>query len=330
MLDLATHTSGLPRLPALHPANPDDPYADLTEAQLRDFLAQDTLTRAPGSQYEYSNLGMGLLALALSRHAGVAYETLLEQRILGPLGMHDTRITLTPELEARSATGHDESLEPTHAWHFEMLAGAGALHSTLPDLLKLVRAVLDTGHGPLARDLAFAIRTRRPTSATDSIGLAWHHLHVGTTDVVWHNGGTGGFRSWLAIDIAHQRATVLLANVGGNFPLDPIGLALLRGGDLPPPPVVLSAIALPPEALERFVGTYQLTPSFSIVITRAGDQLEAQATGQQKLPIFPSAPTTFFYKVVKAELLFQLDSSNRVTGVVLRQNGIGQVGRKVR
>src|SRR5580704_13650102 len=95
--DLSTHTSALPRLPAnFSPKDPSNPYADYSVEQLYQFLSGYTLTRDIGSQYEYSNLGGGLLGHALARRAGVDYETLVRRRITGPLGMHDTVIALTP------------------------------------------------------------------------------------------------------------------------------------------------------------------------------------------------------------------------------------------
>src|SRR5664279_3682349 len=95
LLDLATHTSGLPSLPDnFRPADSEDPYVDYTEIQLTDFLRTHVLRRAPGSQYEYSNLGMALLGLVLAKRAGVPYEALLRQRILEPLKMHNTHLML--------------------------------------------------------------------------------------------------------------------------------------------------------------------------------------------------------------------------------------------
>lgn len=106
LADLSTQSSGLPRMPSnFHPKDPGNPYADYTVQQMYDFLSGYTLTRDIGSQYEYSNLGVGLLGHALSLRAGMSYEALVRSRICEPLGMKDTRITLTPSMKARLAVG---------------------------------------------------------------------------------------------------------------------------------------------------------------------------------------------------------------------------------
>lgn len=108
LADLATHTSGLPRDPTnLAPKDPVQPYADYTVDQLYDFLAHATLTRDPGTQYEYSNVGTGLLGHAPALRAGRGYEQLVRERILDPIGMRSTAITLTPSMRGRFVPGHN-------------------------------------------------------------------------------------------------------------------------------------------------------------------------------------------------------------------------------
>jgi len=115
--DLSTHTSGLPRLPTnFSPKDPSNPYADYSVDQLYQFLSSVQLTHDIGSQYEYSNLGGGLLGHLLARRAGMDYEALVRSRITGPLGMTSTSIMLVPEMKARLAAGHDQMLQPTANW----------------------------------------------------------------------------------------------------------------------------------------------------------------------------------------------------------------------
>src|ERR1700685_4616941 len=111
LVDLATHTSGLPRMPTnFNPKDPANPYIDYTEDQLYTFLSSYELTRDVGVKFVYSNLGFGLLGQGLARRNGTDYETLVETRICEPLGMKSTRITLTPEMEQRFAAGHSSDL----------------------------------------------------------------------------------------------------------------------------------------------------------------------------------------------------------------------------
>ncbi|MDX1568611.1 MAG: serine hydrolase domain-containing protein, partial [Longimicrobiales bacterium] len=126
LFDLATHHSALPRLPSnLDPRDPANPYADYTVEEMYDFLSGWELGREIGSEYEYSNLGVGLLGHALSRAAGASYEALVRERILEPLGMGNTAITLSEEMRARLARGHDLAGEPASLWDLPTLAGAG-------------------------------------------------------------------------------------------------------------------------------------------------------------------------------------------------------------
>jgi CubicO group peptidase (beta-lactamase class C family) len=330
LLDLATQTSGLPRLPGnLRPANPLNPYADYTPAQMYEFLAGYSLPRGIGEGYEYSNLGMGLLGVALARRAGTDYETLVTKRILEPLGMNETHIALTPALRARVAPGHDESGAVTGLWDLPTLAGAGALRSTLADMLRYIAANADSNSKPLGRTLATTHASRRPVAPPRvSIGLAWHRTTTpsGTT-IVWHNGGTGGYRTFNGFNEASRVGVVVLSNSAVS--VDDIGMHLLDSSmPLTPIPPRRVAITLPPEVLERYVGTYELAPTFSIVITRTGSELFAQPTGQQRFPIFAEKEAEFFLKAVDAQLSFTSDAAGTVTGVILHQNGQNIPGRK--
>src|SRR5262249_38746339 len=143
LVDLATHTSGLPRLPSnMAPKDPNNPYADYTMEQLYQFLSGYALTRDIGSKMEYSNLGVGLLGNALARRAGMDYETLMRTRIAAPLKMDDTRVALSAAMKDRLAKGHNDVREPAANWDVPVLAGAGAIRSDARDMLQFVAAHL--------------------------------------------------------------------------------------------------------------------------------------------------------------------------------------------
>lgn len=125
--DLATHRSGLLRMPDnFEPKDVENPFADYTEERMVQFLAGYELTRDIGTTHEYSNLGAGLLGSALSRRAGTSFEQLLIDRIGEPLGLKDTRITLSEEQRARLAQGHVAG-RPAKNWDIDALAGAGGV-----------------------------------------------------------------------------------------------------------------------------------------------------------------------------------------------------------
>jgi CubicO group peptidase (beta-lactamase class C family) len=323
LIDLATHTSGLPRLPSnLAMSNPDNPYADYTAAQLYQFLGGYELTRDIGSRYEYSNLGAGLLGDALSRRAGLSYEALVRRDVLGPLRMESTTVTLSPALSARMAVGHNGGLDPVPNWDLPALAGAGALRSDANDMLSFLAAELGYSRTPLADAMKAQWSPRRPTTIPNTeVSLAWHVRKTATGEVIWHNGGTGGFRTFMGFDPAGRFGVVVLTNAATVSGGDDIGFWLLTGSPLTPQPKRRHAIHIEAAALQPFVGRYQLAPTATLTITREGDHLFGQITGQTRFEIFAEKPNEFFWKVVDAQLTFQTGPDGVVTGAVLHQAG---------
>ncbi|MGW5849945.1 serine hydrolase domain-containing protein [Streptomyces sp. NPDC055254] len=233
---LATHTSGLPRLPRgmllqalLRPSKPD-PYAGCTAEALLSGLAGTRLGATPGKRFRYSNLGAGLLGLALARRAGTEYETLVTREICAPLGMSDTVVTVDGARSERSAQGHVRRGRPAAPWHLADLAGAGGLRSTATDLVAFVRAQLDGGPAGLAEAirLSRAVEHRRSSFAWVHLGWMAHRLHPrqGGHLQVWHNGGTGGFSSFVGFDPEKRLAVIALGNT--RRPVDGPAFDLLR------------------------------------------------------------------------------------------------------
>jgi CubicO group peptidase (beta-lactamase class C family) len=333
LLDLSTQTSGLPRLPGnLAPKDIQNPYADYSVEQMYAFLSSYTLTRDIGSQYEYSNLGVGLLGHLLTLRAGKDYETLVRTRICQPLKMDSTRVKLTPELQARLATGHNPALLPVPNWDLPTLAGAGALRSTVNDMLKFVAANLGLNKSPLLAAMQMAHQSRHDTETPDlEIGLNWHILKKFDTVIVWHNGGTGGYHSFIGFDPKARKGVVVLSNSTND--IDDIGRHLLES-QYPlakvEAPKEYKAIKLEAKILDAYVGDYQLAPNFVITISREGDQFFAQATGQGKLELFAETETDFFFKVVDAQVTFVKGDKGQVTSMVLHQNGVDQRATKIK
>src|SRR5580693_7288776 len=143
LLDLSTHSSGLPPLPSnFKPKDLLNPYADYSVDDLYQFLSGYTLPRDPGSEFEYSNLGGGLLGHILAHRAGMDYESLIRTRITRPLSMPDTGITLSSSMNKRMAIGHNAMLAPAANWDIPTLAGAGGLRSSANDMLTFLEAFL--------------------------------------------------------------------------------------------------------------------------------------------------------------------------------------------
>jgi serine-type D-Ala-D-Ala carboxypeptidase/endopeptidase len=224
--ELATHRSGLPRLPArFAPAVPGNPYAGFDVAALYTALAQ-TSPRARGV-YEYSNLGFMWLSDVLARIGGKPFEALLRERVLGPLGMADTAITLSGEQQARFAPGHGKKYKPVSRWDMSPdLAGAGGLRSTLDDMTKLARALIRPEETALEAAIALALEPTAPANNENAMGLGWHILRAAGKRIAWHNGATGGFRSMLAANVHAGSASVVLAD-SGAVDLDDLALHLV-------------------------------------------------------------------------------------------------------
>ena len=333
LLDLATQSSGLPRLPTnFAPADMNNPYADYSVKQLYDFLSSYTLTRDIGAQYEYSNLGMGILGHVLALRAHKTYAEFLKERVLDPLGMYDTGIALTPSMKSHMAQGFDANGTPTHLWDLPTLAGAGALRSSTNDMLKFLAANLDSTHGPLGLAMAFARAPKRPLGAKNSIGLAWNNFESFGTMITWHNGGTGGFRAYIGLDNAHHRGVIVLSN-STNSP-DDIGFHILEPRvplEGPPPALkVHTEIAVDPSKLDALVGVYELAPGFQLAITKEGSSLFGQATGQGKVQMYAESETQFFLKVTDAQITFVKDATGKVDQIILHQAGTDIPGRRVK
>lgn len=328
LVDLSTHTSGLPRMPNnFHPKDPGNPYADYSEDQFLGFLAGYTLTRDIGAQYEYSNYGASLLGQALSRRAGLGYEALVKRRITQPLGMKDTTVTLTPALQARLAPGHSERLQPVANWDLPTFAGAGALRSDAKDVLTFLSAELGYRKTALAAPMAAQLDVRRPTrTPAMTVALAWHILATpGRDAVIWHNGGTGGYRTFMGFDPRTRVGVVVLTNAATSRGGDDIGFHLLTGQPLAPPPKPPAehhAIAFDAKAFDALVGVYQLAPNATVTISREGDHGFALVTGQPAaVEIFPEAEDQYFMKVAPAQLSFQRKTGEKASTVVLHLNG---------
>jgi serine-type D-Ala-D-Ala carboxypeptidase/endopeptidase len=324
LVDLATHTSGLPRLPTnMKPADANNPYADYSVDQLYQFLSSHQLTRDIGSQYEYSNLGGGLLGHVLALRAGMSYEALVRSRICDPLGMNSTRITLTPEMKARLAVGHNQGLESVANWDIPTLAGAGALRSTANDMLTFLAANLGYTKSPLAPAMAAMLKVRRPTGQPGlEIALGWHIYTTNGKDIVWHNGGTGGYRSFIGFDPKAGVGVVALSNTSTTLGVDDIGRHLLDVNvPLAAPVKPHTQVAVDPKLFDGYVGTYQVTGNVIFTITRDGDHLFTQLTGQPRAEIFPEGDRDYFYKAVDAQITFITDSAGRTNELVLHQNG---------
>lgn len=325
LAESGTQHSGLPRMPAnFAPADPSDPYADYDAARLKAFLADYELPRDPGASYEYSNLAFGLLGYALAHSADTDYPTLLHDRVLAPLGMASTGTTLTGAMRAHLAPPHDEAGKLGHTWRFDVLAGCGAIKSDATDMLRYLRANMGALKTPLADAMKLAHTPRADMGETQRIGLAWM-THPGPGGgIVWHNGMTGGYASFVGFTADSKRGVVVLTNAAVS--VDDLGMSALD----PDAPLAAAhpTIAMSHAQLDAYAGTYEIAQGFDLRIFRAEQQLYGQATGQQGFALYPSADDEFVARLAPIGITFERDADGKVTGLVLHQNGDHPARRK--
>ena len=230
LADLATQTSGLPRLPrglirqSLRQRH--DPYARFG-ADLERAIAGARLKGEPGEKIRYSNFGFGLLGHVLAGRSGRTFERLVQERICEPLGLPDTRITIPPEQRARFADGHNRRGRKVPHWELPALAGAGALRSTVADLVGFLELQF---RQPGTRLERAAQSTHEPRAHRGPLVqcLGWVELPLRGCDrrVHWHNGGTGGFRSFVGFVKESETGVVVLSNSSRS--VDAIGFRILE------------------------------------------------------------------------------------------------------
>lgn len=211
---LASHSSGLPSDPdnlGTTVFNAKNPYKEYSKEKFEAYLQESLILENPAGQaYKYSNLGMTLLGYALSEVSGQNYETLLQENIFGPLGMEQSS-TDRAKLQGSFVRGRNKKGKETPAWDFQVVAPAGAISSNTIDLVKWVKWNFEI----LKNSFAEMGETQFSHSESMDIALGWHiRKKPAKSPFLWHNGGTGGFKSSLALNSEQDKAVIVLTNVG--------------------------------------------------------------------------------------------------------------------
>jgi len=229
--------------------------------------------------------------------------------------MTDTRIKLSPEMQSRFAAGHDYDLNPAKNLDFLSLAGAGAFRSTANDFLKFLAVALNPGDDRLSKAILRSQAARTNTVA-EGFEVAWG-WHFNPDEFIHHSGRTYGFYSFMGVNKTRDRAVVVFSNC--QNPIDDIGLHLLDArNELIPTnkPIVLDEVTL-----ERYVGTYAVTPTLEITVTREKNEMYTQATHHPKEEIFALARDQFFYETGPSRLSFRTNASGMVIELIVREGG---------
>jgi D-alanyl-D-alanine-carboxypeptidase/D-alanyl-D-alanine-endopeptidase len=228
LLQLTTHTSGLPRLPDEWKFTSSmllsirNPYANYSLNDMWTYVQNKEHEAKNDYPSEYSNLGVGLLGEVLAEKEGVSFEALVERRILKPLGMTWSGVRTASVREAFLAVGHSTSLSPQPYWDIPSLQGAGALRSSVSEMAKFIHAQM---RGTLAG--ATATQAQRVKSSEQrGVGMGWAISRKHNDELLWHNGGTGGFRTFAGFSRVSGKGVVVLSNAA--IDTDDIGLHLLN------------------------------------------------------------------------------------------------------
>lgn len=325
LLDLATHTSGLPFMPDELPAFNTSVAADDSDARLYQFLARYQLTRDPGAEWDYSNVGYWLLGQALATRAGTNYESLLRTRVLAPLRMKNTAITLSAKLKSQLALGHNAVLQPSASFSsvsiYSAMPAAGGLVSTVNDLLTFLAVAMGYEPSPLAPSMAAMLTTRRPIDGDGSEqALGWVVTGKADDQLVMHYSFTWGYASYVAWDPATRTGVVVLSNQLTS--VGDIGRHLLRPNMPLEPPTVTrhTEIKLGSAVLNTYAGQYEAKGVGVFNITRDDDFLTIQLPpdwGLPKLRLRPETQRDFFVAELPVRVTFQTDGEGRVNGLLL-------------
>jgi D-alanyl-D-alanine-carboxypeptidase/D-alanyl-D-alanine-endopeptidase len=328
LIDLATQTSGLPRLPDnIAPKDPGNPYSDYSPKQMIEFLGRHQLRRPPG-EYEYSNFGMGVLGFVLAKKAAMPYEQLVVERICDPLKMNDTRINLSDEQRKRLAPPFNAELSRVENWDFDALAGCGAVRSTVNDLLKLVEASLSIDNRPVVAAIHQSWKPSHDKPDGTRIGLGWAIASDGVTR--WHNGQTSGYSAAIFVFPPKRLGVVVLSNTATGRITELAEKILQSGQGMSPKPIVVpKSIQLAPAILKNYEGTYDIPSLFPITISVENGYLVADAADQGKFQLFAKSETEFFCKRVNATINFEKGPDGKVNKLILHQNDRDTPGKRL-
>ena len=332
LLDLATHRSGLPRMPDQLSVGEALPGNIFSDEEMYAFLSETTLAFDIGERYYYSNLAFGLLGHVLARRAGTDYETLLIERVCEPLGLLDTRVTLGPQQMGRLAGRHTWNHEPAPDLEWDAMAAAGGVRSTAEDLLRFLAVNMDLVSSDLWYTLQMSHLDRREISEQPlDIGLGWHLITTHGRELIWHSGATFGHMAFAGFDKEALRGVVVLSNARGI--IDDIGLHLLDPDSkladfkqvTPFPPAVDVSF----EKLERYAGEYELGPNAILSVRAEDEKLFARFNEGLRMELYAASETELFSNMSPAIFAFDVDRNGKVKELVVRVFGHEQKAEKL-
>jgi serine-type D-Ala-D-Ala carboxypeptidase/endopeptidase len=319
LLDLATHTSGLPFMPNESAISNDSAPAKYSTADLRRFVTTCELRSSVGEKWEYSNIGYWLLSETLAGDAGLDYESVLWKRVITPLGLTNTAFVLSPKMKANFAAGHNAVLQSAPPIStlpiYSIMPAAGGLYSTANDLLSLLAVAMGYEQSPLDGAMRLTWNTRRPMSRGSEQALGWTIIREQNSLLIVHDGGTFGYATSIAWDPVRRVGVVVLSNQVAN--VGDIARHLLRPSIPLEKPTVTkrTEVALDPATLDIYVGNYEATGEGIFAVSHDGDSLTIRSPGEWGLPKFrlhPENRQDFFATELPMRVAFQFENDGSV------------------
>ncbi len=330
---LLTHSSGIPSITN----SADYPQIKMNKfsgEKLVVWLKGKPLEFAPGENYKYNNSGYILLGYLIEKVSGKPFEQYMKENIFTPLGMKDTGFDRNNVVIKNRAAGYSvrgKELENSEYIDMTIPGGAGAMYSTIEDLYAWDRALYTE------KLVKKATLEKVYTPYKSNYAWGWNVNEQFKRKRVTHGGGIEGFNTIIARFINDDVCIIALSNTtpAALGPMAERLAALLFGEkyELPQeeaPQVARKEIKVDSKIFDAYVGDYQLAPNFIMTVTKEGDQLMLQPTGQGKSEIFPESETKFFSKIVNAQIVFNKNDKGVVEQLTLYQNGREVPGKKIK
>lgn len=323
---LLSHTGGIPNFTSFPDYLPKMMMPVTTQEMIARFKDKP-LDFKPGEKWAYSNSGYFLLGHIIEKASGEAYESFLEKNIFEPLKLTSTGYDHHGTILKKRATGYSmRKGEMVNSLPIDMTQpySAGALYSTVEDLFQWNEALF-SGKLLSAKSLEAML-----TPVKNDYGYGLGIQTKAGRKIISHGGGINGFSTVLTRFADEKLTLVVLRNADYGSPAPgPISqaLAAIVFGEKYEIPGTTVAVKVDPKLYDAYAGRYELAPNFILTISRAGDRLLAQATGQPQLELFPESETKFFLKEIDAKVTFVKDAAGRVTHLILHQGGDRQAKR---
>ena len=327
---LSKHTAGFAYVPEnFLMSDPYNPWCEYTVDYIYDMINNTKLPYEPGTQYQYSNISIGLLGHVLSLQANNEYEDLIYDKILKNLDMQDTKFHLTDELRSRFADAHIRDKQVPH-WEIKEFFGAGGLHSTAKDLARFVEANMGFYKSDIKDLLDESLKNRAPQDIPFlDVGLEWNLSYKYKPEIIYHGGITGGHQVFIGFCKETKTGVVITSNSAAN--ISDIGKNILNDNWYLNE--YRQQATLVPMFLLQFVGNYESDnrDSVSIEFEPAGhlSTLLFKKGFYPALRLYPSSDNSFFVKAVDLNLTFIRDEKNNIIGMDVFYNGSKQFLKKM-